>query len=93
MLEHPLRGTGRGSVIVGRNVHNQQIERLWCDVFQGVLRLYPGLFNYLEYIRLLDPDNDIHLLVYTLYICLVLEATSKWKNAWPENTPPLKHQK
>ncbi|KAK2564474.1 hypothetical protein P5673_011916 [Acropora cervicornis] len=37
MLQHPQRGTGRGSMIVGRIVHNQRIERLWRDVFEGVL--------------------------------------------------------
>ncbi len=35
MLEHPERGPGRTSVIVGRSVYNQRIERFWCDLYSG----------------------------------------------------------
>ena len=40
MLEHANCGPGRGSMITGRSVHNQRIERLWRDIFKGVLFIY-----------------------------------------------------
>ena len=48
MLEHPLRGINRASVIMGARVHNQRIERLWVDVRRVVLQRYINLFHYLE---------------------------------------------
>ena len=48
ILTHPLRGPGHGSVIVGESVHNQRIEHMWRDVYQGVLCMYHDLFNHLK---------------------------------------------
>ena len=37
MLSHPQRAPAMNPVIVRKSVHNQLIERLWRDVFAGLL--------------------------------------------------------
>lgn len=89
MLEHPLRGPGRGSMIVGRSIHNQRIERLWRDVFQGALKFYYGLFYHLESTGILDPNSDVHLFcLQYVYLPRINQHLSTWKGAW--NMHPLR---
>ena len=77
------RGGNRGSMITGPSKHNQGIERLWRDVYEGVLRLYYDLFYFMEDNQILDPLSDIHLAaLHFVYLPKINEKLRAWQKAW-----------
>ena len=83
MLQHPLRGPHRGSMITGRSVHNQRIERLWRDLFEGVTYIYYHLFYHLEDNGMLESSNVSQLfLLHYIYLPRINRHLQSWTEGY-----------
>ena len=70
-------------VITGSSVHNERVERLWCDVYRCVARVFSDLFRDLERGGMLDPLNetDLYCLHYT-FLPRINKCINEFKESW-----------
>ena len=74
------RSLNRGSHITGKSVHNQRIERLWCDVNRVIVSRFLNIFLFLEQSGILD----------LVYIPLINNAINQFIGQW--NNHPVSIQ-
>ncbi len=74
---------GSTGILTGKSTHNQRIERLWRDVYDGVLVHYYKLFTFMEDEGILDILNPLHIFVlHYIYSNKINEKLDIWKEAW-----------
>ncbi|XP_014670828.1 PREDICTED: uncharacterized protein LOC106811640 [Priapulus caudatus] len=77
------RGTGRGSAICGKSVHNQRIERLWRDLWDGATNTYYDLFTAFERDNLLNPNSEEQLYaLHYIFLPRIQHAIDTFVKQW-----------
>ena len=83
IADYMLEQRGSSGILTGKSVHNQRIERLWRDLYEGVLSYYHSLFYFMEDEGILDAMNETHLwALHYVYMHKINEKLNLWREAW-----------
>lgn len=83
IADYMIENRGNTGILSGKSVHNQRIERLSRDLYDGVLSHYHSLFYYMEDQGILDAMNDTHIwALHHVYSYKINEKLNIWREAW-----------
>src|SRR5436190_11564173 len=88
-----INGTGTSTVITGRSVHNQRIERLWRDVNRW-LTVFHLVFLHLQQNNIYDSDNEIDkFTLIFVYYPLMQRSLHQFARIWNHHKLRTEHHR
>ena len=61
----------------------QRIERLWRDLYEGVIYIYYHLFHHLDEVLVIDPSNEMHMFaLHYVYVPRINRHLETWKSGY-----------